>query len=264
MKNFSSCFAAVLLAACFGLQAFGQETAAQETAETATHETATHETAAADKAEGHAEGKCCGKCKDGGECCGKCKDGGDCPITKAMSALPQMTFKVGDEETCCAETAAGMVKENGGHIHYVVAKKEFDSKQDAMVLLAEETEKFVDSFATPHTCSVSGKTSVCGKSMSCSESATKMASVAKDAMKTIAMTYQVGDETCSCPNQAAAIAKKTGAKKEFLVDGDSTCCEAEARVKLARAKYRAAIEAIANADADADSDDDNDKVATQS
>ncbi len=168
----------------------------------------------------------------------------ECPVSKAMAALPKMTFKVGDTETCCDKAAADLVAENGGHIHYVVAKKEFDDKGEAMVALADVTEEFVDAFATPKTCSRSGKTTVCGTSLGCEKTAAKMAEKAKAAMQTVSLEFQVGEEKCSCPNAAAALAKKSGEAKQFVVGEETTCCEVDARIKLARAKYAAAVKAL--------------------
>ena len=193
---------------------------------------------------GQAESKCESSAKcESSECSSDCA----CPVGKAMAALPKMTYKVGDEETCCAESAAALAKEHDSHIHYVVAKKEFDSKDEAMVELATVTTKFVDDFATPHTCDVSGKTSVCGKSMSCKVSAGEMAKVAKEAMQTVAMTFKVGDEECACPNKAASLAKDSGKKKEYVIGDQTTCCSVDAKIKLAHAKYKAAVMALAKA-----------------
>jgi len=167
-----------------------------------------------------------------------------CPVTKAMDALPKLTYKVGDEETCCSATAAKLAEADGAHMHYVVAEKEYDAKEEAMVALADVTEKFVSDFATPHTCDVSGKTSICGSSMGCEVSAGKLAEKAKAAMKLVSLSYKVGDEECSCPNHAASLAKESGAQKHFVIGEESTCCEVDARIKLARAKYAAAVKAI--------------------
>ena len=58
------------------------------------------------------------------------------------------------------------------------------------------------------------------------------------------MSYKVGEEACSCPNQAAALAKSTGTEKLFVVGKESTCCSTDARIKLAHAKYKAAVQAV--------------------
>ena len=222
-----------------------------------------------DKAAAAGEKKCCGEC--GGEhthavaadgekkCCGECggKDAvastcedcdkccGECAVSKAMAALPKMTYSVGTTSLCCEHSAKAMAESEKTHMHFVVAKKEFDSKDKAMVALADVTEKFVKEFASAHKCSVSGKTTVCGTSMECGESAAKMAKIAQEAMSKVAMTYKVGDETCNCPNEAASLAKKSGDKTEYLIAGKATCCSVDARIKLAHAKYRAAVMAVA-------------------
>jgi len=200
----------------------------------------------------------CGDCKSekgdaakcsASECESECSG---CPIAKAMEALPQLTYTVEGKTTCCEYAAIGIAKENETHMHYVVGDKEFDAKEKAMVALADVTEKFVSDFATPHTCSKSGKTTVCGASLGCSKSAAAVALIAKEAMEAVTLTYRVGDEDCSCPNKAKALAASKGAKKEFVIGDASTCCEVDARIKLAHAKYRAALEALAKAHQKAD------------
>lgn len=175
------------------------------------------------------------------ECATECSA---CPVSKAMEALPKLTYKVGDEETCCDQAAAKLAKESEGHIHFVVAGKEYHAKDKAMLALASTTEKFVKEFATPHKCDVSGKTTVCGNSMDCEVSAGALAKKAQAAMKSVSLAYQVGDEKCSCPNAAAALAKESGKEKTFVIGEESTCCEIDARIKLAHAKYAAAVKAI--------------------
>ncbi len=195
----------------------------------------------------------CGSCGDDAAkvagtatCTGDCQ-GADCgcPFAKAMAALPKMTYSVGDKSACCEHAAKAMAEAAGTHMHFVVDETEYDSKDKAMVALADVTEKFVNDFATPHTCSVSGTTTVCGASTKCGESAAKMAEVAKEAMNKVAMNFKVGEETCSCSVMAAELAKKSGEKTEYVVGDETTCCAIDARIKLAQAKYRAAIEAIA-------------------
>ena len=196
------------------------------------------------------DGKCPGKCAEtcDSTCAGDCEG---CPVTKAMAALPKMTFTVAEESTCCEQQASELAKAHNAPIHFVVAEKTYDDKAAAMVALADATEKFVADFAEPKTCSVSGKTSVCGTSTGCCESAKEMAAIAKAAMDEVHMSYKVGDETCQCPNAAAAMAKSSGAKTSYVVEGEETCCQVDARIKMAVAKYRAAVMAIAKASQDA-------------
>lgn len=176
----------------------------------------------------------------------ECK--GECPIAKAMGNLPKMTYKVGDEATCCSESAATLAKKASKPIHYVVAKQTFESKEKAMVSLVETTEKYVSTFITPCKCDASGSTKIAGKACNCPVEAGKTAELVKAAAAKVSMSYAVGEKTCHCPNEAATLAKTSGAKKEYVVAGKKTCCEMTARLNLAHAKYKAAVEALASAE----------------
>ena len=182
----------------------------------------------------------------GDEACSKAD--GSCSITKAMADLPQLAFKVGEKELCCEASAGAVAEESNSKVQYLVAKKAYTDKNEAMVALADETEKFVTEFATPHTCSVSGNTTVAGTSTTCSVTAGKLAKITKSAMDDVTLAYKVGDEECSCPTQAASLAKTSGKAKQFVIAGETTSCSVDARIKLARAKYEAAVKALAKAD----------------
>ena len=172
-----------------------------------------------------------------------------CPIEAAMAKLPTMTYLVGDESTCCSKSAAKLAEKHDMPVKYVVAKKTFEDQGKATLALAETTEKFVKAFATPAKCEESGKFTVAGKELCCEVMAGQRARLAGSAMEKVAMTYLVGEKKCACPNEAAAIAKSSGVDQVYLVAGEKTCCSIDARLKLARAKYRAAVEALAKADA---------------
>lgn len=176
-------------------------------------------------------------------------EAGGCPIKAAMAKLPQMTYMVGTEATCCSASAETLATKHDAPIQFVVDEKNYDSKDDAMVALAESTETFVSTFASTHKCEKSGTLTVAGMSTSCSVTAGKRAEVAKKAMADVDMTYLVGTESCSCPMQAASMAKNSGDKQQFVIGEETTCCGVDARVKLAHAKYKAAVEALAKADA---------------
>jgi hypothetical protein len=173
------------------------------------------------------------------------RGGEECPITKAMNDLPKITYQVGAEEVCCAEAAATLAEKNKTPIVYRVGKQSFDNEPSAMTALVEVTEKFVNDFATPCKCDVSGTTTVAGKEVCCEASAAETAKIVAAAMKKVEMTYLVGEKKCNCPVEAAALAKQTGEKQVFIVDGQPTCCSTTARLKLAHAKYKAAVEALA-------------------
>ncbi len=169
-----------------------------------------------------------------------------CTLSDGMEKLPQVSYQVGKESACCEQSAEALAKKSGEPIQFVVADKTYDDKSEAMVALADETESFVNKFATPSTCKVSGKTSIAGQSISCSEKAAAVAKVIDEAMKSVSLAYQVGDEKCSCPNQAKSLAKEKGEPTKFVVGEECTGCPIDARIKLARAKYKAALEALAH------------------
>jgi hypothetical protein len=170
---------------------------------------------------------------------------GECPITKAMGQLPKMTYKVGTESTCCSESAAALAKKSSEPIHYVVGKQTFETKDKAMASLVETTEAYVSTFITPCKCDVSGSTKIAGKACNCPVEAGKTAELVKAAASKVSMSYVVGEKSCNCPKEAAALAKNSKAKTEFVVAGEKTCCEMTARLNLAHAKYKAAVEALA-------------------
>ena len=169
-----------------------------------------------------------------------------CPVSIAMAKLPKMTYKVGDKAICCSESAAALAKEHDKPVMFVVAEKSYKDKTKAYTALVETTEKFVNEFVTPKKCEASGKTSIAGKSCGCPMEAGKNAEIVKKAIKDVKMTYVVGEEKCHCPTQAKALAKDSDAKTTFVVAGKETCCNLEARLNLAKAKYAAAVKALAS------------------
>ena len=109
----------------------------------------------------------------------------------------------------------------------------------------------MNDFVTPCKCEVSGKTTLAGQSCDCPVTSAKYAEQIKTAVDAVAISYKVGEESCGCPNQAAAMAAKTeGAKVEYVVGEQCTGCEMTARVNLAHAKYKAAVAAINKATAE--------------
>jgi hypothetical protein len=170
---------------------------------------------------------------------------GQCPVTVAMKKLPVMTYKVGDESVCCSESAAALAKKHDKPVHYVVGKKTFESKGEAYTALVESTEEFVNKFITPRKCEASGTTSIAGSSCGCPVEAGKKAELVKKAVSEIKMTYVVGKEKCHCPTQAKSIASESGETTKYVVAGKETCCNLEARLNMAKAKYAAAVKALA-------------------
>jgi len=172
-----------------------------------------------------------------------------CPVTAAMAKLPTMTYRVGTENVCCSESAAKMAKEKKTALHFVVGEKVFEDKTQAYTSLVEQTESMVNDFVTPKTCATSGTHTVAGKSCKCSVQAGKTAELVKTAIKDIKMTYAVGEKSCNCPNEAGSLAKTSGKEMTYVVGKESTCCNMTARLTLAKAKYKAAVQALVAAEA---------------
>lgn len=193
-----------------------------------------------------AEGKTCSQCPSSSAVAKSEESCSSCPVSIAMNKLPKMTYKVGDKMVCCSESAAAMAKENSKPMHYVVADKTFENKTEAYTALVESTEKFVNEFVTPCKCEKSGKTSIAGKSCNCPVEAGQRTELVKKAIMDVKMSYVVGEETCNCPNKAKALAAENKTETKYVVAGEETCCSLEARMKLAKAKYAAAVKALAS------------------
>lgn len=186
-----------------------------------------------------------------GDCEGECESGGcchGCPVDAAMAKLPKMAYRVGTENTCCAESAAKLAETSKAPIHFVVGENVFEDKTQAYASLVEQTETMVNDFITPKTCSESGCHTVAGKTCKCATQGGKNAELVDAAIKDIKMSYVVGEKTCNCPNEAGSLAKDSGEKMEYLVGDEKTCCNMTARLALAKAKYKAAVEALVAAE----------------
>lgn len=168
-----------------------------------------------------------------------------CDVKTAMAKLPAMTYLVGDKETCCSDSAAALAKSADQPIQFKVGDATFATKQEAFTTLVTKTEAMVNAFTTPSTCSVSGKTTIAGKSCQCPTEAGTLAKKVSKATQLVSMKYKVGDETCSCPMSAKAMAKKAGVTPTYVVADTETQCEMTARLALAREKYKAALIALA-------------------
>lgn len=195
-----------------------------------------------------AEKQCDKECKlAGSECKTACKDGecSDCPVSKAIAALPKITFAVGDERTCCNESAKELAKKHEADIKFVVADKSYCCQNEAKVALVAETKRFVAAFAQPKVCEASGTTTVAGKKLCCSAAAAETTKIVQAAMNKVEMAYLVGKEECHCPTQAKTLAEKTGEPTIFVVAQEKTQCKVTAELELARQKYIAAVKALA-------------------
>lgn len=171
-------------------------------------------------------------------------DAGTCPVTAGMDKLPKLSYMVGTKSLCCEESAKATAAQTAAKVEYVVGTEKFDCPDKAFASLVTQTEKFVSAFATPSTCSVSGTTTIAGECLTCSVAAGEVATKVKKAMDSVAISYKVGDKSCSCPVEAKALATAKSAKTLFVVGTDETECEQTARLNLARAKYKAALMAM--------------------
>ena len=170
-------------------------------------------------------------------------DAATCPVTAGMDKLPKLSYMVGTKSLCCEESAKAAAAQTAAKVEYVVGTEKFDCPDKAFASLVT-TEKFVSAFATPSTCSVSGTTTIAGECLTCSVAAGAVATKVKKAMDSVAISYKVGDKSCSCPVEAKALATAKSAKTLFVVGTDETECEQTARLNLARAKYKAALLAM--------------------
>ena len=198
----------------------------------------------ADEAVG--EKTCSEKTCSEGVCPASC-DSAEC--ASALEALPKMTYLVGTESTCCDKSAASLAQKHDAPIQFVVGEETFDSKEDAYETLISKTEEMVNAFTTPSTCHVSGTTTIAGEKCSCSVKAGEIAKQVSAATQLVSMSYKVGEESCNCPMSAAAMAKKAGTDMTYVIAGEETTCSKTARLKLAQAKYLAAVKAAAKMNA---------------
>jgi hypothetical protein len=180
------------------------------------------------------------------KCPGVCAtEGSSCCLSAGMEKLPKIAYLVGEKSLCCEESAKATAASTKAKLIYVVGNEKFDSSDKAFVSLVDQTEKFVAAFATPSTCKVSGTTTIGGECVTCSVKAGEIATKVKKAMDSVAISYKVGDKSCSCPVEAKTLAADKKMKTLFVVDKEETECEQTARLNLARAKYKAALIAMA-------------------
>jgi hypothetical protein len=201
--------------------------------------------------EGTQDGKCCKECKT--QCVEQCetacesKQGdceGQCPVSVALQQLPKMTYAVGSEKTGCSEQAKQLSEQHNAPVHYVVADKEYQCGQSAMAALVDQTERFVNEFVSVRRCPASGTTFACGKSTSCSAQAEQWTSTIGQAVDKVKMCYVVDGQQTSCSASAEAQAQEKDAPVEYVVGDQKTTCPLSARLELARAKYRSAVQAM--------------------
>ncbi len=172
---------------------------------------------------------------------------GSCSIQSAFKTLPRLEYQVGATTTACAKSAAKLSQKEGLPIKFVI-KQAFENEAAATLALAEKTEALVKQFATSTECKISGRISVGGKSLSCSEKASVRAKLIGEAIDAVKVSYKVGDKVSNCPIESKKLAAESKVSVVFVVDGKETACPIRHRLNAARAKYRAAVEAVAKLD----------------
>lgn len=206
-----------------------------------------------------AKKECDGKdCKPDGACCEarqanvltatEAKDGeqceGTCPVSAAMAKLPKMTYAVGTEMVTCGEQAKQLAEQHKAPVVYVVGDSKFECPNAAMAALVDATETYVTTFTAPKKCETSGTVTIAGQSTTCSVEAAKRTELVATALKTVTMGYEVAGEKAACSTCAATMAKEKSAPIEYVVGEQKTTCEMTARLNLAHAKYKAAVQAM--------------------
>lgn len=175
----------------------------------------------------------------------KACEGCTASCSKTLAGLPTFVYKIGDATTDCPAEAAKISRKSKKKIQFIGAGKEFAVESEAFAYTVAETEKFVAAFAEPKKCSVSGETTVAGKKVCCDVAASQVATLAKKAMDSVKVTYLVGKTSVCCPTEAKALAEKTGEKVVQCVGSEKSGCGLTTRLRLAQAKYKAILEAIA-------------------
>ena len=101
-------------------------------------------------------------------------------VGKIMAALPKMTYKVGEFETCCLKTATAKAGEEST-VEYVVDGKSYGCRAEATAVLASLLEQ--------------------------------------EAETMMAVQYAVGDKSVHCPMAAKSLAKANGGKIAYRLAG---------------------------------------------
>lgn len=266
-------FAAVLALLFGGLRAFGQE---QSTTDKPAAKAccqahgATKDAAAKDGCKEGAVKEVVAKdgAKDAPGCCAAmaaAKAKSCCSTDKAIAAIPAMTYRIGDKDTCCSEMADKLAKENNTAIKYVVDGKAFDKKDEALVAYADVLETHFakvtniqyavgdDCGSCPVTAAKLAKEKgtqvkyqLAAYRFSEEKAAQKAVEDAKAAAEKVTMKMVVGSEQFECPMSAQDAATKAGKPIEYAIGECRTPCKVTARVELAKARITAALKAIAS------------------
>lgn len=128
-------------------------------------------------------------------------------LEECLDTMTKVQYVIGDDTTCCPQSADALAKKSGKPVHYRVALVDFASK----------------------------------------DRAAEAAKLAATAAEKVALKCMVGDKEYSCTEAASEACKKAGgeAKVAWCLGETKTECEQTARVMLLRARITAAAEAVA-------------------
>jgi len=207
----------------------------------------------------------CGDEKAGGSCgakataCGdKCTGGakdaagkGGCAGEKLVAAgMPKMTYIVGDEKTCCPETAAKLAEKNSGaKIQYVLGEKTYADKTEALTAYETALNEYLTTVTTV-------RYAVGDQCVSCPDAAAKMAADNKQTVKYRVASFTFTDKAKA---EEAAKAAKTAADGVKLVSATDakaegkTCSAGERKACAAGEAAGCGAKATAKADGEAKS-----------
>jgi len=231
--------------------------------------TASGEVKVEEKSGGCAKKDCCKKKGDASltsDKAGGCaKKSGACPVQAALASMPAMKYRVADETVACPKTAEEMAIKKNTTITYVVGEKTYAKKGEAVVALASLLETEVANLVSVQTAGAkSGGCShadhvhanptatpvaykVGGMEVADKAKAEKAAKLAADAVGAVKLSYKVGDDKFCCDKMAGVKAKETGKSVTFVVGDEETCCQDMAKLLLAQARVKAAVEAAVSA-----------------
>jgi bacterioferritin-associated ferredoxin len=175
-----------------------------------------------------------------------------------------MSYRVGEKSVGCSQAAKALAQEAGVPVRFAVADRVFDEQSDAVTALTSLLEERLSEMKTVQYVAGGkcGKCPVTAKKLA-KESNTELAyrvagfdtfdkvkadeaaNAVDEAMAGVLLSYKVGDAKFCCDKMAGTKVKETGKSMTFVVGDEETSCATTAKLMLAQAKARSAVEAAA-------------------
>ncbi len=181
-----------------------------------------------------------------------------------IEKLPKLTYKIGEEKTCCAKMAAGVAEKSGKPVQYVVGEEVFSTEADARVklttLLEQEAEAMQamqyavgnDCMRCPMTAKKAaqekqGKVAyrVGGVDFDSEPKAQKAVELVAEAAGNAKLSYKVDGQSFCCDKMAGVKVKETGKPMTYVVAEQEVQSEGEAKLLLTQTKIRLIVETAA-------------------